>query len=100
MSEMRMPYRTALYVLAACGLLGGGVLAGRCLSAWRGPADRPRSVALLDEAPPACLAQDGIVHVSARDVGLMRAQGMAQAGKLLVAAPPPPPTVQESLQKM
>jgi phospholipid/cholesterol/gamma-HCH transport system substrate-binding protein len=33
-------------------------------------------------------------------VRLVRADGTARVGKLLVAAPPPPPSVQESLQKM
>jgi len=41
---------------------------------------------LLDEAPPAYPAQDGMVSVPPRDVRLVRANGTARAGKLLVAA--------------
>src|SRR6266511_6309938 len=113
MSEKRTRYRIALYALAACGLLGGGALAGRALSAWWSPPKRPSYVvylgdpenpavapALLDEEAPARPARDGIANVSARASRLVRANGALGTGKLFVAAPPPAPTVQESLQKM
>src|SRR5947209_14336294 len=109
MSEKRMRYRIALYVLAVFGLLGGGILAGRSLPAWWGPADRPphraggameNNASLLDEAPLACLAQDGIVKVSSPEMRLVQGDGPIRVVKLVVAAPPPTPSVQESLQKM
>src|SRR5262249_19794362 len=71
------------------------VLAGRGLSGWWGSADRPRSLVAGGD-----LAEDHIVSASSETLRLVRADGVARAGKLLVAAAPPPPTVQESLQKM
>ncbi|HKB42323.1 MAG TPA: hypothetical protein VKD72_38205, partial [Gemmataceae bacterium] len=113
MSEKRTRYRIALYALAACGLLGGGALVGRGLTAWWAPPNPPGHIvylgdpehpafapALLDEEPPARPARDGIANVSSRTSRLVRATGFPGMGKLFVAAPPPPPTVQESLQKM
>src|SRR5262249_61002186 len=76
MSEKRTRYRIALYALAACGLLAGGALVGRGLTAWWAPPNPPGHIvylgdpehpafppALLDEEPPAQPACERIAHL-------------------------------------
>src|SRR4051812_34037450 len=118
MSEKRTRGRTALYAMAACGLLGGGILLGRCLAAAWGKPEAPTYLVLLANpgaTPQECaggmnvLAQegpslatallrdqprDGIVEIPAHEPAaarrVVRGEGIVGVPRLLAAAPPPP----------